>query len=546
MREQLCSSAAPAVVELCLATLGAADGGAASLRCLAAWAKGSILPWPTLAPAMDASIGATRAATELAPLQAGCDLLVAAAEADWEGDRSATSFGGARHLSAALALRPTFEAASAQAAHAAGSPHGAAPVDVAAALAGLYGSIGSCHLRRDTGERGGDAPPPAATAPEFAPLLELMLGALAHPSPEVVLPAAQFWARDAHLGDASVLCSHAAATRPLVAALVAACEFSPAFEARADLWDGYIEKKTFYNVYPRVPRGLYINHSREFLEDVNVRMGLQHATNWQKVIDIDLRGDAGRLNIYNEGYGKFSNSGIQAREYSPEKAREAFAKAGFTKQGNDGVLQNAKGERLSFSITHTASPVVGKMLQRLKEEALKAGLEYRLEGMDGTASYEKVMQKKHDLTFWGWGTQPPFPRYFEGIHSSNAYDPGTKTPRVMTNNISVYANSEADPLAQGIRFATSEKDIRDMSWKLEKILHDTAFWIPGYKRESYRLGHWRWMQWPEDFNVKMTREAQESYVYWIDVEEQAKTLRARNRDETYPEVDQVYDQYRVK
>ena len=160
-----------------------------ALRCLAAWAKGSILPWPTLAPAMDASIGATRAATELAPLQAGCDLLVAAAEADWEGDRSATSFGGARHLSAALALRPTFEAASAQAAHAAGSPHGAAPVDVAAALAGLYGSMGSCHLRRDTGERGGDAPPPAATAPEFAPLLELMLGALAHPSPEVVLPA---------------------------------------------------------------------------------------------------------------------------------------------------------------------------------------------------------------------------------------------------------------------------------------------------------------------------------------------------------------------
>ena len=48
------------------------------------------------------------------------------------------------------------------------------------------------------------------------------------------------------------------------------------------------------------------------------------------------------------------------------------------------------------------------------------------------------------------------------------------------------------------------------------------------------------------FNVKMTREAQESYVYWIDVEEQEKTLRARSRDEAYPEVDEVYDQYRVK
>ena len=69
------------------------------------------------------------------------------------------------------------------------------------------------------------------------------------------------------------------------------------------------------------------------------------------MIDIDLRGDAGRLNIYNEGYGQFSNSEIAARDYSPEKAREAFAKAGFTTQGNDGVLQNNKGEKLSFSIT---------------------------------------------------------------------------------------------------------------------------------------------------------------------------------------------------
>ena len=32
----------------------------------------------------------------------------------------------------------------------------------------------------------------------------------------------------------------------------------------------------------------------------------------------------------------------------------------------------------------------------------------------------------------------------------------------------------------------------------------------------------------------------------IDVEEKVMTLRARRRDDAYPEVDQVYDQYRVK
>ena len=35
-------------------------------------------------------------------------------------------------------------------------------------------------------------------------------------------------------------------------------------------------------------------------------------------------------------------------------------------------------------------------------------------------------------------------------------------------------------------------------------------------------------------------------IYWIDVEEQGKTKQAQNRDEAYPEVDLVYDQYRIK
>ena len=54
------------------------------------------------------------------------------------------------------------------------------------------------------------------------------------------------------------------------------------------------------------------------------------------------------------------------------------------------------------------------------------------------------------------------------------------------------------------------------------------------------------MKWPEDFNLKMTREAQESYVYWIDVDAKEETLRAKSREVTFPEVDKIYDQYRIK
>ena len=310
------------------------------------------------------------------------------------------------------------------------------------------------------------------------------------------------------------------------------------------VFDGYIEKVTFYNDYPRPPWGLYLNHSKKHLNNLDVRIGIQHASDWQSVIDFDLRGDAQRLHITNDGYSMFPIDGITTREFDPNKAREAFAKAGFNEAGADGILINAAGERLSFSITYPKTPERDKMMQRLAERARLAGMEYRLEGMDGTASFQKVLNKKHEITLMAWGISPPFPRYYEGWHSTNAYDPGTKNPRVMTNNISVYANKAIDPLAETVRFGTSIKEIHQAAIKAEQILHEDAAWVPGYKRAFYRCGHWRWMRWPDDFNVRLNDIPEESYLYWIDEDMKKETLKAKARGQTFKEVDVIYDKYK--
>jgi len=312
------------------------------------------------------------------------------------------------------------------------------------------------------------------------------------------------------------------------------------------VFDGYIEKVTFYNEYPQPPRGIYLNHAKKPLDNLDVRIGIQHATDFQSVIDYDLRGDAQRLHITNDGYTLFPVTGIETRGFDPTKARAAFAKAGFTKSGEDGILVNDLGERLSVGITYTKVPVLDKMLQRLAERAKLAGLEYRLDGMDGTACFQKVMNKKHESTYWGWGTTPPFPRYFEGWHSSNAYEPGTRNPRVMTNNISSYFNPEIDAYAEAVRFGTSVEDIHKATIKCEEILHRDAAWVPAYKKDSYRVGYWRWMRWPEDFNVKLTSEPQESYIYWIDEDIKKETLKAKAEGRSFPEVDVIYDKYKKK
>ncbi len=313
-----------------------------------------------------------------------------------------------------------------------------------------------------------------------------------------------------------------------------------------EVFKGHIEKAQFYNEYPRVPRGLYFNLANPLLSNRDIRIGICHATNWQKVIDFDLRGDAERLNVFSSGYGVFSEPAIRAREFSVAKAREFFAKAGFNKVGPDGILVNDAGKKLSVAINYTRSEALDAMMQRLKEEARKAGLEFQLDSQDGTASFKKVMNKNHEIAFTGWGITPPYPNYYEHFHSKDAFLPGTRQPRPMTNNISSYGDPVMDALVEGVRNARSEDTIRDLSYKVERIVHDEALWVPGFQRSFYRQGYWRWVCWPDDFNCRISELPETLNLHWIDEDKKKETLEAKRTGKAFPEQSHVYDKYRLK
>ncbi|MGJ8676535.1 MAG: ABC transporter substrate-binding protein [Akkermansiaceae bacterium] len=310
------------------------------------------------------------------------------------------------------------------------------------------------------------------------------------------------------------------------------------------VFDGYIEKVTFYADYPAVPRGIYINCAKPPLDQVDVRIGLQYATNFEKVIDFEFRGDAARLKTFNDGYGRYSHPTLVSRAFSIERAQEHFTKAGFTKRGDDGVLMNDQGQRLSFTITYPSDPLVSAIISRLKEEAIKAGVEYKPEGLDGSEMFLKGLEKKHQLIFSGWGSGPPFPTYRQFFHSSNAFEPNTKELKPMTNNFSVYADSEMDQVADAVRDAISLDEIERNAHRAEELIYRDAPWIPGYTIPLIRCGYWRWMQWPDDFNVKQTRDLESTYLYWIDEDIKKETEKAMRDGDTFPEKNLIFDQYR--
>ena len=340
--------------------------------------------------------------------------------------------------------------------------------------------------------------------------------------------------------------------------LFRAGELDTFYLTRPELWyekseidpvfKGYIERVTFYTRYPKIPRGIYINVSKPPLHDRNVRIGIQFAMHWQKVIDVMFRGDYQRLNAFNEGYVHFSDPSIKARPYSIDLARESFRVAGYTAEGKDGILTKPDGSRLSVSITYPGMPMTDRMFAILREDAKACGFELRLDGLEATVEYKKEMQKQHEMVLGSWMIIPPVPDFHQFLHSSNAFD-DKGSLKTQTNNTFAWGRPDTDLLCDQVRTGRTMEEIRDASWKLQRIMHDEAIFVPAYAVDFMRIGSWRWLRWPDcsttHYSPPIVYDPHEVYVFWIDEKMRAETQAARRAGKAFPESTTTVDAYRL-
>lgn len=331
--------------------------------------------------------------------------------------------------------------------------------------------------------------------------------------------------------------------------------------------DGYIDKTTFYNRIPPPSWGLWINESKPLLDNRDIRLGIQYATDFELVCKQYFRGDAVVQRTRNDGYGIAIDKSIHPRPFDPAKAREYFAKAGFTKQGPEGVLMNDKGQRLSFRITAYRFEGAAEILSILKQEALKAGIEYNLDIGDVTTAYKKVQQKNHQIALVALSRSVElYPRYWETYAGTNAYvdayldkdgkpvdnpedgtpNPAPKKIRVDTNNMTETFIPELDRLIGKYRKSEDLDEIRSLASQMEQIIYHDADWVNGWKRPFFRVGYWRWVKWPKGFNAMQARDAYEFFLFSIDTDAKKKTLDARRSGKTFPPQVSTFDQYKEK
>ena len=304
---------------------------------------------------------------------------------------------------------------------------------------------------------------------------------------------------------------------------------------------GYVNKIWFFNDTQQSATGMWLNQDRQIFKDKNVRYAFAHAMNIQKVIEKVLRGDYFRLEHGFMGYGPYSNNNIRARRFDLERVQYYMQEAGWTR-GADGIWEKGKG-RFSVEVIYSHEAHTPRLVV-LKEEAKKAGVELRLQRLDSSAAYKKIMEKKHDVAWMGWSTSLR-PQYWEHFHSVNAHKP-------QTNNITNTDDPEMDRLIDAYRNSLEEKERIRLSLEIQEKIHEIGAFVPTFMVPYVREAYWRWWQLPKIPGTKHSTDLFDPFgsaiggLFWFDKELYEETERAMKKKKKFPPVTIIDETYKMK
>jgi microcin C transport system substrate-binding protein len=339
----------------------------------------------------------------------------------------------------------------------------------------------------------------------------------------------------------------------LIDKITSAQWYSKLPDTQPTIASGFTVKTVFYNRIPTPMWGLWINEAIPPLGNLDVRLGIFYATDFDLVCKQYFRGAAVVQKTTSDGYGWDTGPGVEPRPYDPAKARAYFAKAGYTQEGPDGVLATADGRRLSLTITTTYRRFQD-VLVILKQEALKAGLEYNIEVLDETTGWQKTQEKKHEITLAAFNRSiDMYPRYWDFFSGDNAYinpylPDGSPNParkiKESTNNLFSLADFPLDQMIKQYDKAGSMDETKALAAKMEKRISDDAVWVNGWNEPFLRIAYRPWVHWPKDFLPMQSLDAYEFWEMWIDQDEQKADLAALAEGKDLPRQVLIYDKYR--
>ncbi len=281
-----------------------------------------------------------------------------------------------------------------------------------------------------------------------------------------------------------------------------------AWQQRAETAPPPLQRYIFRAEYPLPPYGIAFN--TRTLSCPHLRRGLMHAMDMERAVQVIFRGEGERLRTFASGYGELSPTETPFHQFDAQEARAAFARAGYTVMGSDGILQQEDGTRLSIRLTYTPHDKISTLVNILVQSAASCGAEIVPEAVPWQTAQRKGEEQRHQLLFWAAMPGEHFPDYrrFFGADACGPDAPFGVDDATL--NAAMGACEQArtrDELARAIAAADTR-------------IAELYIWLPGWKENVVRLIRHPHIRFPDcetcRFSTPTPYEVEDAHLYWID------------------------------
>lgn len=214
---------------------------------------------------------------------------------------------------------------------------------------------------------------------------------------------------------------------------------------------------------------LGFNLSNPLFRDAKTRVALSHLIDRDRIVKDIYYGLARPVSGPFFPEGSACDKSIAPYPYSPARARELLAEAGWRDTDNDGILER-DGLKFRFTLVYpNANETYKRMLPIIKEEMAKAGVQMELLGLEWSVCVQRLEKKSFDMCALAWsGGLNPDP--FQLWHSSQADIEGS------SNHIR-FKNAEADRLIEQIRVTFDPAERQKLYHRFHRLVHEEQPYI---------------------------------------------------------------------
>ena len=164
--------------------------------------------------------------------------------------------------------------------------------------------------------------------------------------------------------------------------------------------------------------------------------------------------------------------------------------------------------------------------------------------MDPSADYKKVLEKKHDVAWSGWGISMR-PQYWEHFHSVNAHKP-------QTNNITNTDDPKIDKLIEAYRNSLEVEERKKLSREIQVVIHEIGPFVPTFMVPYVRQALWRWWRLPNTPGTKASESLFSPFdsatggLFWYDKQLYNETKKAMKKKKILPPTTIIDETYKME